>query len=271
MYSTKSEFIEDIQSIFKPPFYNSIIEHSFKITEHSVTNNRCIVLIYKYAYPHNQTNQNDEIPTYTYFTKEEITSKLKETKYYNQKIFQNFVNNTMFHYICDTLILGVDIDNRALKCYLSLLNDVDDDTPFGKCIEINMYGKVKYKLYNLIDGKEHFHHINNLLFGKYNLENYNVALNKNLNDIYDWGCYRIDITNKKNQLYGLDILIEKPLLEIKSKILKIIKEFNMLDFHPNKTQIMKFLEENSYSTLFWLGVNCKNNKCELCLYYRYTQ
>lgn len=272
MYSTKSEFIEDIQSIFKFPFYHSIIEHSLKITEHSVTNNRCIVMIYSYHNPDIPNNQIDGIPSYTYFIKEEILSKLNETKYYNPKVFQNFINNTLFHYYCETLIFGVDIDNRILKFYLSLKdNNNNNCISIIKCMEIDVYGKVKYKLYNPIYEKEQYYHINNLIFGKYNFGKYNVALNKNLNEYYGWGYYRMDITNNKKQIYGVDFFIEKPFLEIKSKILKIMKEFNMWNFHPNKTQIMKFLEENSHNTLCWLTVNCKNNKFELCLYYRYTQ
>ena len=264
MYAEKTEFIEDIQSIFKPPFYYSEIEHSFKITEHSTTNNRCIVMIYKYAYPDRQTNSINKIPTYTYFSKNTIISKLNETKYYKPKLFQNFINDTLFHHTCKSIIFGVDIDNHVLKFYLSLKNN-NKDTSILKCMEIELYGKTKYKLYDSIDSKEHFHYINNLLFGKNKF-----ILNNNLNDIYDWGYYRNEITNNEKSIYGLDIMIDKPILKIKSSILKIIQGFNMLNLDSNNIQIVKFLKDNRHKTLFWLGVNYKNSKRELCLYYRDT-
>lgn len=258
MYKTKIEFIQDIQSIFKNPFYNSIIEHSFKINKSSVNNNRCIFMLYKYAYPHKKSNS--KIPTYTFLKKNDILSKINETKYYKPHLFQKFISDTLFNNTCKCLILGVDIDNNILKMYLSLKNN-NKDTSIMRCMEIGNDGKEKYKLYDSIDSKEHFHYINNLILGKNQ-----YILNKHIDDIYDWGYYRNDITNDKQFIYGLDILIDKPVFEIKPKILKIIKEFNL--FNLNHIEIMKFLEDYSDKTLFWLGVNYKNKKCELCLYYR---
>ena len=229
MYVTKIEFIQDIQSIFKLPVYYSVIENSFKITERSTTNNRCVIMIYKYAYPDKQNNSSDEIPTYTYFTEKNILSKLNETKYYKLSIFQNFIRDTLFSYTCKSIILGVDIDNQILKLYLSLKNNYKD-TSILKCMEIDKNGKEKYKLYDSIDCKEHFYYINNLL-----MDEYKFILNNNLDDVYDWGYYRTDITNNGRKIYGLDIVISKSMLEMKQKILKIIKGFNMfqvLSIHP---------------------------------------
>lgn len=260
MYTSKGDFINEMKSIFSLPYYKTIPEESIKFTEHSINSNRCVVMIYKYADP---SKIYDKIPTYRYIQMNEIIDKMYETSYFKPEIFGKFINDTLSEHTCKMLVLGTDIKSGALKVYLSIKNDFKDIS-YGKCMEINRNNDKKYKLYDSIDCRDHFYYINSFIFP----EKIKNTINKHLQSYYEWGYYRNELKGNHKNIYGLDILINRPISHVEETLVNLLYDLNITKTQPQFENLVYFIENNLEKNLYWIGINYKNNITEISLYYR---
>ena len=241
MFLTLEEFILTTQQICHQYNYYPIVEYSYKLANQTENNNRCVIVIDKIDY---------------IFTSCEII-KLLQLLHFSE-YFNDFIINISHSSRISQLIVGIDIAKQIEKCYL-VLDNMTLDIHNMIAMEIHNNQTIIYKKYVPIKGPSSFMTIFNRIFPVHQARQmYHLC------KLYcSWGYVRINLS-KQHLLYGIDLFIEKPIYQM----IPFISKLNNICQLIQPKQLHKWLQENKNNKLYWIGINYRNQKLDICLYYR---